>query len=310
MTTSNTIFNHLSITEREDIAIFNSMGLSISNIARKLHRSPSTIYRELHRYKDTSLYRASLAQHKADIAKAKSRKHQKADNVTLLHSIEHMLKKRWSPQIIVQKLGHIISHTTIYTIIRTIRTEWRKFLIYQRKTKYHKGTAGKQLIPYRTDISDRPTEVMFGDWEADTVIGSRAGNSCLAVYVERKSRYYKVIKMCNKSSDSMVKATLQALSKLRVNSITYDNGTENAEHWLINRLLGCASYFCRPYRSWDKGLVENRNKILRQYLPKGTNFDLISQEDIDKIVEEINNRPMKVLDWNTPAQVFALQLDL
>ena len=87
-------------------------------------------------------------------------------------------------------------------------------------------------------------------------------------------------------------------------SFTYDNGSENMKHEKLNKLLGCQSYFCRPYYSADKGSVENRNKILRQFLPKKTNFDLISQHQIDIIQNKINNRPMKVLNWNTPCSLF------
>ena len=212
--------------------------------------------------------------------------------------------------IIVHKLGHIISHTTIYTIIKTIRKEWRKFLIYQGKSKYHKGSSGKEQIPYRTDIAMRPVEIVLGDWEADTVISSRGGKACLAVFAERTSRLYKVVKMPSKSAKSMTDAALEALRGLPVNSITYDNGSENADHWVTNMLLGCCSYFCRPYKSCDKGLVENRNKILRQYLPKGTNLDLISGQELDRIENEINERPLEVLGWLSPNQSFSLHLHL
>ena len=310
MSESKHIYTHLSIEEREEIAILNATGVSCAAIARKLTRSPSTISRELHRYKNTAVYRACLAQSRADKAKVRSRKPHKYSDYRLLHSIERLLKRKWSPMIIVHKLGHIISHTTIYTIIKTIRKEWRKFLIYQGKSKYHKGSSGKEQIPYRTDIAMRPVEIVLGDWEADTVISSRGGKACLAVFAERTSRLYKVVKMRDKSAKSMTDAALEGLRGLPVNSITYDNGTENADHWVTNMLLGCCSYFCRPYRSSDKGLVENRNKILRQYLPKGTNLDLISEQELDIIENEINERPMEVLGWLSPKESFSLHLHL
>jgi IS30 family transposase len=306
MSESNHTFNHLSIAEREEIAILNSNGAKVAQIASKLGRSPSTISRELRRYKNIANYRACLAQTRADTAKRRCRKPRKSDNCELLHKIERMLKRRWSPKIIVQKLGHIISHTTIYNIIYTIRTEWRKFLIYQRKGRYRKGSGSIKGIPFRTNISERPA-LRFGDWEADTVISSRGGRSCVAVFAEKITRIYRVVKMPNKSAKSMTGATLDALRGLPVNSITYDNGTENADHWITNMLLGCASYFCRAYRSSDKGLVENRNKILRQYLPKGTNFDLITDDELVRIEKEINERPMEVLGWLSPNEALVLQ---
>ena len=308
MIKSNHTFTHLSIAEREEIAILNATGAAIASIARKLARSPSTISRELRRHRYKAMYRATTAQNRADKAKQRCKKLSKSSDCNLLHSIERMLKRRWSPKIIAQKLGHIISHTTIYTIIRKIRTEWRKFLIYQHKTRYHKGEAGKNMIPFRTDISQRPAEVVLGDWEADTVISAKGSKSCLGVFAERTTRLYKIVKMPNKSAKSMTIATLAALRGLPVNSITYDNGTENAEHWITNMLLGCCSYFCRPYRSGDKGLVENRNKILRQFLPKKTNFDLIRNDELAKIEKEINERPMEVLDWLSPSETLDLHL--
>jgi IS30 family transposase len=214
-----------------------------------------------------------------------------------------MLKKRWSPEIIAHKLKGLVSHTTIYCIIRRHRCEWRKYLIYQRKGKYHNSKAGKEWIPNRQDITLRP-ECGFGDWEADTVIGGRGGRSCLGVFVERTTRMYRVVKMMNKTADEMIRATLIALDEKVVKSITYDNGAENAGHETVNRLLGCVSWFCRPYRSGDKGLVENRNKWLRVWLPKRTNFDLIDNAELARIENAINERPMKCLGWQTPAQVF------
>ena len=108
----------------------------------------------------------------------------------------------------------------------------------------------------------------------------------------------------DKPATSMNNALIDMLKNTTVKTITYDNGTENMNHLIANKILHCQSYFCRPYCSADKGSVENRNKILRQFLPKKTNFDLISQHQIDIIRNKINNRPMKVLNWNTPCSLF------
>jgi IS30 family transposase len=303
-------YTQLSIAERAKIELLHKQGQTLSVIATELCRNKATISRELCRYKDTSLYRAELAQHRADMAKSHNRKKQKSGNPELMQNIERMIKRKWSPEIIAHELGGIISHTTIYTITKTIRTEWRKHLAYQKQTKYRKGSAGKSLIPDRADISLRPTEVEFGDYEADTVIGNRLGKSCLGVFVERTTRLYKITKLHDKSAKSMVRAAVKALSDKPVRSITYDNGAENAKHCVINWLLKCRSWFCRAYCSCDKGLIENRNKILRQWLPKGTNFDLITEEELSSIENEINERPMKCLNWQSPKQAFhnALQL--
>jgi len=306
-------FKHISTFERARIELLWNHGKSIGQIALELGRSKSAIHYELHRYKDIRRYRAELAQSKADIAKQNSKKPKKLLSMELMHSIERMLKLRWSPEIIAHMLGGAISHTTIYTLTKTNRLEWRKYLTYQKRAKYHKGTASKALIPYRTEVSLRPAEVQFGDFEADTVISSRCGKSCLAVFVERVSRLYKITRLLDKSAAEMTNATLKALKGMRVNSITYDNGTENADHWVTNKLLGCASYFCRPYRSTDKPQIEERNKRLRVWLPKKTNFDLIDESELAIIESRINNRPMKCLNWLTPAEAFhslSFNLDL
>lgn len=304
MEQSSHIYSHISIFERSKIEVFLTQGMSISNIARILNRSKSSISCEIKRGRYNGSYTARIAQARADKAKLHPRKLQKAQNQNLMHKIEHLLKKRWSPEIIANYLENIISHTAIYTMIKTIRPQWKKYLAYQKKIKYHKGYGQKRLIPYHTDIALRPNEKCFGDYEADTVLGTKPSQSVLAVFVECKSRLYRIIKMPDKTAHSMSKATLEALKGQTVNSITYDNGTENTEHCVVNRLLGCASYFARPYKSTDKGQIENRNKILRQFLPKKTNFDLITVEQINKIENQINERPMKCLKWKSPKQVF------
>jgi len=296
-------FRHLSIIERAKIEIWHKQGMSISEIARRLGRSKGAISYEMSRYKDKSLYQARIAQNRANCAKRNSKKPSISDNPVLMHRIERMIKRRWSPEIIAHELNYTASHTAIYTIIKTIRPEWKKYLIYRKKVRYHKGAGGRNLIPNRMDISLRPS-VEFGDYETDTVVSSHGGRACLGVFVERTTRLYRVIKMCDRSAKSMTRAAVKALHGVSVRSITYDNGTENTKHEVTNRLLNCKSWFCRAYCSGDKGLIENRNRWLRVYLPKGTRFDLIRDEELSRIENEINERPMKCLNWQSPIQAF------
>jgi len=304
MTVSCHYYTQLSIAEREEISILSSAGASVSDIALKLGRNKSTISRELRRHRYKAVYRATTAQNQADRARRNNRKPKKANCPELMQRIERLIKKRWSPEIIAHELGGEVSHTTIYKMTRTCRREWRKYLIYRKRYRYHKGNAGRTLIPDRTDISERPAGMVFGDFEADTVISARGGKACLGVFAERTTRLYKVIKMAGETSDEMVRAAVEALRGLPVRSITYDNGHENAKHGEINGLLGCKSYFCRPYCSGDKGLVENRNRWLRVWLPKGTRFDLIEESRLAMIETAINERPMKCLGWLSPIQAF------
>lgn len=289
---------------RAKIELLHDQGLSAYKIAKIIGFNRSSISRELHRYKNPALYKAELAQIRADKLKANSRKPSKASSPEIMQSIERLIKRpdKPSPEIIAHTIGNI-THATIYTIIRTMRPEWKKYLAYQRKHRYRKGL-GKTLIPDRVDISLRPGNVSMGDFEADTVVSARGGKSCLGVFVNKQTRLYKVVKMADKTANEMTRAAAKALYGLRIDSITYDNGTENAMHGIINRMLGCESYFCRAYHSWEKGQIENRNKMLRRWLPKGTQFDLTSQEELDRITNIINERPMKCLGWQSPKQAF------
>ena len=306
-------YKHLSIVERAKIELLHSQGHKQEYIANIIGVHKSTISRELSLGRHKGKYNATTANNKATKRHLLSHRHCKWDNNELLSYIETHIKRKWSPEIIAatwnqEHTEYKITHTTIYNLIHRYRPEWKRYLIYSGIHIYKPTQRSRITIPNRIDISERPAEInnriRIGDIEADTVISSKVGKSCLAVYVDRKSRYYWVRKMKSKKSSEMLKATLLTLANTIVHSITYDNGNENVLHEEVNKEYGCKSYFCRPYRSGDKGSIENRNKILRQYLPKGTNFDLISQEKIDKIVSEINNRPMKILGWLTPKQVF------
>jgi IS30 family transposase len=295
---------HLSYAERILIQTYLNLGWSQNKIARQLNRPKSTLSGEIKRSKYKGKYSADIAQMRTDRFKRIARKPAKSNDSKLMLNIERLIKRKWSPEIISHKLGGI-SHTTIYSITKTIRPEWHKYLAYQKKHRYHKGCS-KVLIPDRIDISERPIGIELGDIEADTVISARGGKSCLGVFVDRKTRLYKFIKMMNKGAEEMVKAAATALIGMEVKSITYDNGSENVKHMETNKMFGCKSYFCRPYRSGDKGLIENRNKILRQWLPKGTNFDLISEEELSRIEKEINERPMKCLGWLSPSEAHSI----
>ena len=305
-------YKHLSEAERGQIEAYRSMNLSVSEIARKLGRSKSTISSEIKNGKHNGKYVARIAQKRAFRNSKKSHKYNKWSNSEILYYVCRKLKERLSPEIISHKLfkekNIKFSPTSIYTLIKKHRPEYAKFLIHRGKKLTHSASVLK--IPNRQSIDFRPliTEFRdrFGDWEADTVISARGGKSCLAVFVERLTRMYFIVKMPDKTADSMFKATMKVLKDQVVETITYDNGTENFRHEEVNKLLNCESYFCNPYHSWEKGSIENRNKILRQFLPKGTNFDLISEEEIAIIQNKINSRPMKTLNWSSPADVFSL----
>ena len=302
---------HISLAERIKIEVGLEMGQSIRKIAQRLNRSVSSVSLEIKKGKYNGKYKAIIADKRAIARAQNSHKHSKWRDYQLLNFIERHIKQKWSPQVIAaiwnkENPDKTISHTFIYHLIQEHRKWWNKYLIYKGK-KHTKPLhhAKVSAIPERVDISLRPEVInnreRIGDIEADTVISSRGGKSCLAVFVDRKTRYYWLVKMKNKSAEEMLKATVKTFKNYPIKSITYDNGTENMNHLIANKILGCESYFCRPYCSADKGSIENRNKILRQFLPKKTNFDLISDDTIASIQKVINDRPLRLLNWNAPS---------
>ena len=303
--------NHINLQERIKIEVALATGKSIRSIAKELGRAISSISVEINKGWYKGKYDAYIADKRAKIRSQNSHKHCKWRNYRLLCFIESKLKQKWSPEIIatiwnMNNPHNTISLVFIYDLIKQHRHHWTKYLIYKGKRHikpFHHTKAS--LIPGRVDISTRPEIInnrdRIGDIEADTVISSRGGKSCLAVFVDRKTRYYWIVKMKNKSANEMLNATIKTFKDYPIKSITYDNGYENMNHLIANKILHCDSYFCRPYCSADKGSIENRNKILRQFLPKKTNFDLISNDTIATIQEIINNRPMRLLNWNTPS---------
>jgi transposase, IS30 family len=146
----------------------------------------------------------------------------------------------------------------------------------------------------------------IGDWESDTLEG-RKSSGLLATHVERKSRYTVAVKVKDKSADTVSGATLAAMKNLpkkKVKTITFDNGKEFAGFKELERGLGMRSYFANPYHSWECGANENTNGLLRQFFPRGTNFALVRQAQVDRVIKLLNNRLRKCLNYRTPAEVF------
>jgi IS30 family transposase len=159
-------------------------------------------------------------------------------------------------------------------------------------------------------IDKRPRIVQerkrIGDWESDTLEGQKS-KGLLATHVERKSRYTVAVKVKDKSADTVTRATLAAMKKLpkkKVKTMTFDNGKEFAGFKELERGLCMRSYFANPYHSWERGTNENTNGLLRQFFPKGTNFALVRQHQVDRVIKLLNNRPRKCLNYRTPAEVF------
>ena len=314
-------YSHLSLEEREELAIGLETGMKQREIASMLKRSPSTVSREIKRNNPTVnvvRYRANRAHLKAEERKIKSHKRQRIPSKRLRNFICGNLRIGYSPEIIAVMAERKnerwkTNYETIYQWIYSDRQDLIPFLTRSHKKRRKRGS-GKQKrcakVPNRTMIEHRPGYVnlrsRFGHWEADTAI-SRQSKAAIMVLAERRTRYVIIKKLDSKTAFAMHNAMVKSLGNQppRVrHSVTYDNGTENALHELTDKTLGVKSYFCNPYHSWEKGTVENLIGIVRRFYPKKTDWKNISQWDLNKVARFINNRPMKLLGFKTPYQVF------
>lgn len=320
----NQSYTHLSPAERDAIAFLHAQGASLRNIAIKVKRTPSTISRELQRNSsaERSIYHALGAQTRAGERQTQAHQRPRLKHSRIRSYVLRHLKQGWSPEQIAGRLSidhsdlHI-SHEAIYQFLYDPALRQQDNLVpylarahRHRQRKGHRHTHRNLHIPYRTGIEQRPAHILtrrqFGHWESDSVI-SRQSASALNVLVERKTRFTKITKMTRRSARQTRLALTRALNHLpwsACRTITYDNGPENVDHQLTNDILGCRSFFCTPFHSWERGTNENTIGLIRRVFPKKTNFDLISSRDIAIIQQRLNTRPRKCLSFNSPTEVF------
>lgn len=321
----NTQYTQLTLQEREKIFVLRARGKTVTEIAGVLGRHKATISRELRRNRAPTYNRYSAhSAHKRSTErnKRRGRKPRLANKALRRHVVKKLLKEQWSPEIIARRLpsdlpGTRISHETIYKFVYAPDNPKRRELIHaltrQHCKRKHRGYSRKHCkthIPSRISIKERPVVVLnrarFGDWEADTMV-SRKSLAAIAVVLERKSRYTKLAKLAHKSASWMRSAINRRLGRLPEHmrrTITYDNGSENVEHLLINKRLGTQSYFCEPFHSYEKGGVEQVVGLIRRYLPKGCNLSKVSAQQLRMIEKRINNRPRKCLQYLMPTEVY------
>ena len=308
--------------ERDRIAVHLADGLSLSEIARILGRDKSTISREISRNRPQGrrcAYFSSSAQDRARQRWMDNHKKERLANSALRGYVEAKISLGWSPELVAGRIGldlpaMSVSHEAIYQYIYSSGRRLIPHLVrggLDRRRRGYSRSHGKPHIPGRIDISLRPEAVGQrkepGHWEADLMESGRAGKSALNVLNERVSRLALLTKASDGTSGKSASAVIRRLSpvpeRLR-RSVTYDNGSENADHALVNRTLGTDSYFCAPYHSWEKGTVENTIGLVRRWLPKKTNLDTVSDDKIMEIERWLNDRPRKCLGYKTPLEVF------
>jgi IS30 family transposase len=320
--------DHLNIQEREAISRGISAGLSYRAIAAGLGRSPSTVSREVERNGGRDAYRAVAAQERAGDQRKRPKQPLLDRNSVLRDRVVEWLEQEWSPQQIAQRLrlehgddpDMTVSHETIYRTVYTSRwkiipREMSKKLRTARpirKNKRHsvKGQWRSQIIGARP-ITDRPADAedrsVTGHIEGDLIVGGTS--SQVATLVDRKTRYLTVVQLADRRTQTVVAGLIDRYAWMPQSlrrTLTWDRGMELADHQIFTAATGVDVFFAAPRSPWQRGTNENTNKLLRQYLPKGTNLAAYSQGDLDAIADRLNNRPRKCLGYRTPAECVAL----
>lgn len=338
-----TNYSHVSADDRTAIQALILVNTRVKLIAEQLGFSPATIYRELNRGKadETSLregYRATRANDRARAKRHWAGFHRRklgADTSSpLWRTVIDGLRCRWSPEQIAGKLPLMnaaaspalasaaerlpsVSHETIYCALYamprgTLRSELLDLLRKGHKTRLPRarGTDRKGGIPNMTPISMRPPEVAArivpGHWEGDLIKGAN-NQSSVGTLVERLSRYVMLVKLDGATADDILrgfKRRLQSIPESLRKTMTYDQGREMSKHETLSAALKMHIFFCEPRSPWQRGSNENANGLLREYLPKGTDLSQVSQQQLTAIEHSLNNRPRKILNFHSPAEVF------
>lgn len=318
-------YSHLTREEREEISIGLELGHSKRRIARTLKRNASTIVRECSRNQPPSnkvKYRANQAHLRSQKRQKERHRRERLKSEATRCYVAEKLIIGWTPELIAGRIKHegllpSTNYESIYQWLYVDRKDLIKHLPRAHRKRRKRGSAKYKhatKIPDRVPIEHRSPEANsrqeLGHWEADTAV-SRQSKGAIAVLIERQTRLVKIYKLPSKSALNMQDAlvlSLQDLPQSLRKSITYDNGTENVRHGEINQSLGTASFFCQPYSSWEKGSVENVLGLIRRTYPKKTDWNLISQSDLDTIQLRLNHRPKKCLNFLSPAEALSVAL--
>jgi IS30 family transposase len=316
----------LTLAEREEISRGIVAGQSMRSMASMLERAPSTVSREITRNGGRRRYRASKAEQAAWDRAHRPKRCKLALNRALARIVANKLEQLWSPDQIAGWLQHTypddenyqVSHETIYrSLYVQARGALKKELIQHlrtqrtmRRSRYGNGGGeGQGQIKDMISISERPASVedraVPGHWEGDLIAGSN--NSYIATLVERFTRYVLLVKVNGKDTKTVIDALIKQVRKLPRElrlSLTWDRGKELSDHKRFSLATDIDVYFCDPQSPWQRGSNENTNGLLRQYFPKGTDLSVHSQRHLNKVARQLNGRPRKTLEYETPAERF------
>jgi IS30 family transposase len=321
-------YQRLALHEREEISRFLAQGRSFREIARGISRDVSTISREVNRAgMNRYTYRAVRSDRRAarNSGRRKRGKYKLERNRRLWEYVVGKLALRWSPEQIAQSLRKEypheqtmrISYEAIYTYLYVLpRGELKKrllVLLRRARKRRHKRKDGGMVARKLEDmlsIEERPAEVadrsVPGHWEGDLLIG-RNRQSALGSLVERTTRFTILVPLRDRTAEAVRKAFAQEMKSLPTQlrrSLTYDQGREMAEHKLFTRQTSIQVYFAHPASPWERGTNENTNGLIRQFFPKGTDFNKVSRREIKKIQDMLNGRPRKTLNWEKPCEAY------
>ena len=319
-------YRRMSLLEREELSRLLAVGHSLRAIGQVLHRAPSTLSRELTRQHTSPVtYRAVPAHHRAQRWAHQPRKPRKlAVHPRLRAAVFRLLAHRWSPEQIAHGLPKrypddatmLISHEAIYTYLYWLPPDAIKRALAQYLRRRHRFRRPRKVrhssrpVQDIVSIDERPAEVadrtVPGHWEGDLLVG-HANASALGTLVERTTRFTLLVPLTAKDASAVRRAFVRAVRTLPTplrRSLTYDQGQEMREHRLFTKETKMRVYFAHPQCPWERGTNENTNGLLRQFFPAGTQFNRLSRRDIKRVQAMLNDRPRKILNWQSPAHAF------
>lgn len=317
------IYRHITKTERLEIAVLRERGYGLREIAGVLERSPGTLSEEIKRNSTLRHYDPEKAQHKAYV----KRKYSKYQGMKIVGDnqlrtyVENRIRDEWSPEEIAGRLKEVdkeikyVSRGAIYKFIYSVYGRLlEKHLRYRGRKRKPRSHAKVAQLKERIFIDQRPKIVekrrRFGDWEGDFIVSGKNGKGILIVLHERKARYVLIRKLVGVTIEHVHQFIWEMTGGYVVNTLTLDNDIVFKKHKELSRILGAPIYFCHPYHSWEKGGVENTNKLIRQYVPKRSDISQYADEYIQMIQDKLNNRPRKCIKYKTPLEVMRDNLQM
>ena len=317
---------HLTLEEREEISRGIAAGLSARMIAGRVDRPSSTVSREIARNGGRDAYRALVADAAAFERARRPKPSKLAANPELRDVVADKLDDDWSPQQIAQWLRREfggdaamrISHESIYrdlympsrkvfdaTMFHRLRSE-RSIRRPRRKKRSHGRGQIRNMVSIRERSTEADTRQVAGHWEGDLVFGARP--SAVATLVDRATRYAMVVALPDgNKADAVAAALIEHMGRLPAHlrrSLTWDRGSEMAQHSAITAALALPVFFCDPHHPWQRGTNENTNRLLRQYLHRNADLATFTQDELNAVAAKLNHRPRRVLGWATPAEAF------